>query len=88
MRIADIIALIALVVCVLIGLIIAGNLQNVNDNIAGTLNSSDYNTTSTTLFQNTWSALTLASVGIIIAAAVGILSLVMSALGRAGGPGI
>ena len=88
MRIADIIALIALVVCVLIGLIIAGNLQNVNDNIAGTLNSSDYNATSTTLFQNTWSALTLASVGIIIAAAVGILSLVMSALGRAGGPGI
>lgn len=49
MRIADVVAMVALVVVILVALIIAGNLQSVNDNIAGTLNSSDYNTTSSTL---------------------------------------
>lgn len=75
----------ALVVVILVALIIAGNLQSVNDTIAGTLNSSSYNTTSTSLFSNTWSGLTLASVGIIIAAAVGIIALVIGALPGAAG---
>ena len=85
MRIADIIALTALVIGILIALVIAGNLQYVNEEIKADINDSDYNTTSGTLFTNTWSALTLASIGIIIAAAVGILALVLGALGRGAG---
>ena len=59
-------------------LIIAGNLQTVANNMDF---GSEGNQTRTTLFQNTWSALTLGSIGIIIAAAVGILALIMGALG-------
>lgn len=78
MRIADVIAMIALVITILIGLIIAGNLQTVATGLdLGTAG----NATRTTLFANTWTALTLASIGIIIAAAVGILALVIGALG-------
>lgn len=69
----------ALIVVVLIALIVAANLQNVANSMdLGTAG----NATRTTLFTNTWTALTLASVGIIVAAAVGILGLVISALGR------
>jgi len=72
----------ALVIVVLISLIIAANLQTVANNMD--LGASG-NSTRTTLFTNTWTALTLASVGIIIAAAVGILALVLSSLGRGTG---
>ena len=82
MRIGDVIAMVALVIVILIGAIIAGNLKQVSDTIAGDLNDADYNSTVATLFSNTWTALVLASVGIIIAAAVGILALVMGSLGR------
>jgi len=82
MRIADVIAMTALVICVLIALIIAANLQTVANSMdLGT----EGNRTRTTLFTNTWTGLTLASVGIIISAAVGILALVLSTLGRAAG---
>jgi len=78
MRVSDVIALTALVITILIALIIAGNLQTV----ANTLNlGTAGNATRTTLFANTWTALTLASIGLIIAAAVGILALVIGALG-------
>lgn len=84
MRIADVIAMTALVICVLIALIIAANLQTVANGMdLGSLG----NATRTTLFQNTFTGLTLASVGIIISAAVGILALVLSTLGRAAGGG-
>jgi ABC-type Fe3+ transport system permease subunit len=77
MRIGDVIGMLALVIVVLIGIIIAANLYT-------TANGMDLgvegNATRTTLFSNTWTGLTLASVGIIIAAAVGLLALVMSAL--------
>lgn len=88
MRIADVIAMTALVICVLIALIIAANLQGVTNTMKLTLNSSQFNTTADTLFMNTFTGLTLASVGIIITAAVGILALVLSTLGRASGGGI
>lgn len=88
MRIGDVIAMVALVIVILIGAIIAGNLKAVSDTIAGDLNDADYNSTVSTLFSNTWTALVLASVGIIIAAAVGILALVMGSLGRGAGAGI
>ena len=82
MRIVDVIAMTALIIVVLIALIIAANLQTVANSMdLGTTG----NATRTTLFTNTWTALTLASVGIIISAAVGILALVLSTLGRAGG---
>jgi len=85
MRIADIIAMVALVVCVLISLIIAANLQTVAEDMKAQLNSQGFNSTVDTLFSNAWTGLTLASLGVIIAAAVGILSLVIGALGGAGG---
>jgi len=88
MRIGDLIAMIALVIVILIGAIIAGNLKTVSDTIAGDLDDADYNSTVSTLFSNTWTALVLASVGIIIAAAVGILALVMGSLGRSSTGGI
>lgn len=85
MRIADVIAMVALIIVVLIALIIAANLQTVADGMdLGTTG----NATRTTLFTNTWTGLTLASVGIIISAAVGILALVLSTLGAAGGGAI
>jgi len=82
MRIADVIAMTALIIVVLIALIIAANLQTVAEGMD--LGTSG-NATRTTLFTNTWTGLTLASVGIIISAAVGILALVLSTLGRATG---
>ena len=92
MRIADVIAMTALIIVVLIALIIAANLQQVSYDIGAsygnTTEGANYNATAATLFTNTWTALTLASVGIIISAAVGILALVLSTLGRAGGGGV
>lgn len=82
MRIADVIAMVALIIVVLIALIIAANLQTV---ALGMDLGTEGNATRTTLFTNTWTGLTLASVGIIISAAVGILALVLSTLGRAAG---
>jgi len=86
MRIADVIGMVALVVCILIALIIAGNLQKVATDLKASL-PSGYDTTVDTLFSNTWTGLTLASIGIIIAAAVGILALVIGSLGGVGGLG-
>jgi hypothetical protein len=85
MRIADVIAMAALVVVILVTLILAGNLQT----IANTLDlGSQGNNTRVQLFNNTFTALNLASVGIIIAAAVGILGLVIGAMGGVGRPEI
>lgn len=84
MRIGDVIAMTALIIVVLISLIIAANLQTV----ANTMDLGvQGNLTRTTLFTNTFTGLTLASVGIIIAAAVGILALVLGSLagGTTGG---
>lgn len=87
MRIADVIAMAALVVTILCALIIAGNLSSVSDGIGAGLGNTtagaNYNATASTLFSNTWAGLTLASIGIIVAAAVGILSLVVGALAPA-----
>jgi hypothetical protein len=83
MRIADVIAMVALVITILCALIISGNLQSV----ASTMDFGvQGNATRTTLFNNTWQGLTLTSIGIIVAAAVGILSLVIGAFARAGSP--
>lgn len=81
-RIADVIAMVALIICVLIALIISANLQTVADSMDLGVTG---NATRTTLFTNVWTGLTLASVGIIISAAVGILALVLTTLGRAAG---
>lgn len=75
-------------ICILIALIIAGNLQTVAITMKDSLNNAEFNTTVDTLFTNTWTGLTLASIGIIISAAVGILALVLSTLGRAAGGGV
>jgi hypothetical protein len=85
MRIADVVAMLSLVVCVLVALIIAANLQTVANDLKVSINSEGFNETVDTLFSNTWTGLTLASIGIIIAAAVGILALVIGTLGGVGG---
>lgn len=84
MRIGDAIAMGARVVVILVVAIIAGNLYSVNETIAGDIDNTDYNATTNQLFQNTWSGLTLASIGVIIAAAVGLISLILGALTPAG----
>lgn len=77
MRIGDVIGMAALVVVILVTLILAGQLQTVAD----TMNlGTQGNATRTQLFNNTFTGLNLASVAIIIAAAVGILGLVIGAL--------
>jgi len=83
MRVGDVIALAALVVVILIVVIIVARLQMVATNLKVTGMSQEANDTIDLVFSNTWTGLTLAALGIIIAAAVGILALVMSALGRA-----
>lgn len=82
MRVADVIAMVALVITILCALIIAGNLQSVASGMDFGVQG---NLTRTTLFNNTWAGLTLASIGIIVAAAVGILSLVIGAMTGATG---
>ena len=77
LRIGDVIGMAALVVVILVTLILAGQLQTV----ANTMNlGTQGNATRTQLFNNTFTGLNLASVAIIIAAAVGILGLVIGAL--------
>jgi hypothetical protein len=74
--------MLALVITILIGLIIAAQMQTV----ANTMDlGASGNATRIQLFNNTWTGLTLASVGIIVSAAVGLLALVMSTLGSASG---
>jgi len=79
MRIAEIIGMVALVVALLVAVIIGGQLQTTVDNLGltGTANSTAYQ-----VFSNMWSGLQLASISIIIAAAVGIIALVLSAFTR------
>ncbi len=82
MRIADVIAMAALVVVILVTLIIAANLQSIANSMdLGT----EGNASRTTLFSNTFTGLTLASIGIIVTAAVGLIAVVLSTLGRATG---
>lgn len=85
MRISDVIGLVALMIAIVIGIIIVGNMipvsETVGAGLGNTTSGTDFNATAATLFGNTWTALTLASIGMIIAAAVGILALVVSALG-------
>lgn len=77
MRVTEVIAMAALVVVILVTLILAGELQTI-------ANSMDFgtqgNATRTSLFNNTYTGLNLASVSIIVVAAVGILALVIGAL--------
>jgi ABC-type Fe3+ transport system permease subunit len=82
MTVADTIAMIALVVAILIAIYIAANLYTVT-NAMGLTGAA--NTTAEQVFTNTWTGLTLASIGIIITAAVGLLALVLGTLGRAAG---
>lgn len=82
MRIADVIAMAALVVVILVTLIIAANLQTIaNDMDLGTQG----NASRASLFSNTFTGLTLASIGIIVTAAVGLIAVVLSSLGNATG---
>ena len=78
MRIADLIAMIALVVAILVGLIIVANLQQA---VANMNLGSEGNQTRTTIFGYAFTGLQLGAIGIIIAAAVGLLAMILTALG-------
>ena len=82
MRISEIILLVVMSAVLVVSLIISANLSSVADDFdLGT----EGNATRTTLFSNLWTGLNLASLGIIIAAAVGIISLLVSAFRTTGG---
>jgi hypothetical protein len=85
LRVGDVIALASLIVVILIVVIIVARLQIVAGALKVSGMSSEANDTIDLVFSNAWTGLTLAALGIIIAAAVGILALVMSALGGATG---
>lgn len=82
MRIADVIGMVTLGIVLVAAVLIVANFQNaVNDlNLTGTAA-----TTATNVFSNLWTGLLLASIGIIVAAAVGIIVLILGSLGRLGG---
>lgn len=85
MRIADVIAMAALVTVILVTLILVGEFKKIADDMDfGTQG----NSTRTTLFNNAFTGLNLASIAIIIVAAVGILAIVIGALGRGTGTAI
>ena len=85
MRIVDIIMLVVLVVVICVAVLVGANFQSaIGDmNLTGQANQ-----TATTAFNNMWMGLTLASITIIISAAMGIIVLVLSTLGRFGGAGV
>jgi len=82
MRIADVIAMVTLGIVLVSAVLIVANFEDaIGDlNLTGTANS-----TATSIFSNLWSGLLIGSIGIIVAAAVGIIVLILSGLGRLGG---
>ena len=81
MRIGDVISMVTLGIVLVCAVLIVGNFQNAigNLNLTGTANS-----TANTVFSNLWSGLLIGSIGIIVAAAVGIIVLILSSVGTIG----
>ena len=82
MRPADVIMLVVVGTIILVSLIIYGNLQtlaaNLDLGVAG-------NASRELLFTNIWASMNLASIGLIIIAAMGIIGVILAVLGGMGG---
>ena len=79
MRVTDVIGLVVLSAVILVAVIISGSLGDVAQGMdLGT----EGNDTRDQLLSNLWTGLNLSSLGIIIAAAVGIIGLLLSAFGQ------
>jgi hypothetical protein len=83
MRVGDVIAMVALVIVLAVAVLIGANFQAAVNSLGLT---GQANETATTVFQNMYTGLTIGSIGIIVAAAVGIISLILGALGGVGRP--
>jgi hypothetical protein len=81
MRIADVIAMVALVIVLAVAVLIGANFQAAVQSLGLT---GQANETATSVFQNMYTGLTIGSIGIIVAAAVGIIGLILGALGGVG----
>jgi hypothetical protein len=79
MRVGDVIAMVALVIVLAVAVLIGANFQAAVNSLGLT---GQANATATSVFQNMYTGLTIGSIGIIVAAAVGIISLILGALGR------
>ena len=84
LRIADVIAILSLSVVILVAVIIGANLQDVVNDLNLSAISSEAASTASTVFSNFWTGMVLASIGIIVAAAVGLIAIVIGSL-RTGG---
>jgi hypothetical protein len=76
MRIGDIIGMLALAIIIVASVLIIANFQNAIGSLGLTGTA---NTTATNVFSQVWIGLQLASIGIIITAAVGLIALVLGA---------
>ena len=84
MRVGTVIALVVVSVVLVVGLIIVGNLQtSVDDLNLG----AQGNATRTTIFTTTYQAFNIATIGLIVMGAVGILAIVVGSLRPGGGQG-
>jgi hypothetical protein len=81
MRVGDVIAMVALVIVLAVAVLIGANFQAAVNSLGLT---GQANETATGIFNNMYTGLTIGSIGIIVAAAVGIISLILGALGGAG----
>ena len=85
LRIADVVAILSLAVVILVAVIIGANLQDVVNDLNLSAISSEAASTANTVFSNFWTGMVLASIGIIVAAAVGLIAIVIGSLGGGGG---
>ena len=85
LRIADVVAILSLAVVILVAVIIGANLQDVVNDLNLSAISSEAASTANTVFSNFWTGMVLASIGIIVAAAVGLIAIVIGSIGGSGG---
>ena len=84
LRIADVIGILTLSVVILIAIVIGANLQDVVNDLNLSAISSEAASTASTVFSNFWTGMVLASIGIIVAAAVGLIALVLGSFSPPG----
>jgi len=84
-RIADVISMVTLGIVLIAAVLIVGHFQTAINNLNLTGEAAS---TSASVFSNLWAGLLIGSIGIIVAAAVGIIVLILSSLGRLGGGGV
>ena len=84
LRISEVVGILTLAVVILIAVIIGANLQDVVNDLNLSAISSEAASTASTVFSNFWTGMVLASIGIIVAAAVGLIALVLGSFSPPG----